>query len=358
MSEANEKATSHSGQAGVEREAWLASNLLALERRLSWLRAKPDGVIFVEPAGPQFVIVTKKNSHIRLLLVEQARPRSDLTQAHLDLDNPLSLISPYLQAMLLGLAWQSDPRRIYLAGLGGGRLALVLHHFFPAAVIDCAEIDPVVVDVAERFFGVRQDERLRVAVEDGREWLARPARSGSEVRYDLILLDVFLDNAYTPYRLATREFYQLCRRRMTENGVLVVNLLVTDPFYAAKIATIKSVFQQIALCPVLGDNRVLFATLGARLEKDALIERAKALQAKVSFPFPFDAWASALDMGQELGGGEGRILRDDAPPDNYFDSLPSFDAPFGRTEPELPCPCGSGRRLGDCHGRRGRMTDR
>jgi spermidine synthase len=335
----------------VEREEWLASNRRAIERRVQWLQGKADGVLSVEPAGPHFAVVTKRGSHLRLVLAEQVRPQSDLTQSSMDLQNPLHLVSPYTQAAVLGLAWVQEVRRVYAIGLGGGRVPLVLHHYLPEAIVDCAEIDPVVVTVAEKYFGLRQDERLRVALADGREWLARPEGRGP---YDLIFLDAFLDKGYTPYRLATRQFYQLCSDRLGEEGVLVVNLMATDRFHGHKVRTLQSVFPQVCYCPAGGDNRVFFASHRRPWEGETLLERVAALQDYHGFSFSLVQLAAriVLEIDEEaLGLGWAQVLTDEDPPEGYFDLLPSFDLPFGRIDPELPCPCGSGVRFAACHGR-------
>jgi spermidine synthase len=335
----------------VEREEWLESNRRAIERRLQWLHAKADGVLAVQPAGPHFAVVTKRGSHVRLVLAEQVRPQSNLTQSSMDLNDPLHLVSPYTQAVVLGLAWAQEVRRVYVIGLGGGRVPMVLHHYLPESIIDCAEIDPVVVSLAEKYFGLRQDERLRVAVADGREWLARPEGRGP---YDMIFLDAYLDNAYTPYLLATRQFCRLCRDRLGEEGVLVVNLMTTDRYHADKVRTLQSVFPQACYCPAAGDNRVFFAGQQRPWDRDGLLERVRALQERHRFPFPVEGLAARMVLeidAEALGLGRAEVLTDEEPPEGYFDSLPSFDLAFGRIDPELPCPCGSGVRFGACHGR-------
>jgi spermidine synthase len=335
----------------AEREEWLASNRRAIERRVEWLHGKADGVLSVEPAGPHFAVVTKRGSHVRLVLAEQVRPQSDLTQSQLDLNDPLHLVSPYTQAAVLGLAWAQEVRRVYAIGLGGGRVPLVLHHYLPEAIIDCAEIDPVVVTVAEKYFGLRQDERLRVTVADGREWLTRPEGQGP---FDLIFLDAYLDNTYTPYRLATREFYQLCGERLGEGGVLVVNLMATDRYHADKVCTLQSVFPQLCYCPAAGDNRVFLAGQRRPWDRDGLLEAVAALQDYHGFSFSLVQLAARMVLeldSEEPGLGAAQVLTDADPPEGYFDSLPSFDLPFGRIDPELPCPCGSGVRFAACHGK-------
>ena len=289
----------------MHRKAWLTSNSSAIAERLRWLHGKPDGVLCVEPAGPQFVIVTKDGSKMRLLTVEQVRPRTTITQSHLDLSDPLYLVSPYTQAAMLGLLWQSEPRRIYVVGLGGGRVPLLLHHYLPQTVIDCAEIDPVVLNTAIKYFGVRADERLRIAVQDGREWLAH---RDPNVQVDVIFVDAFLGNGYTPYRLATKEFYRLCQTHLSQNGVLIVNLLETVPFFDERVKTLQSVFPQTYLCPVPGGNCVLFATFTASnwsvnaLRLTLSLALGPAIRATLGFVFE-----PALLVKLLLGSGKHKV---------------------------------------------------
>jgi spermidine synthase len=109
---------------------WQRINLAAILQRLAWLQKQPDGIIFCQDSGVHYVVVRKDQSHIKLALVEKVNLHTDLLQSVFDLNNPLHLVSEYTQAMLLGLVWQSQPQRIYIAGFGGGRIPLVLHHYF------------------------------------------------------------------------------------------------------------------------------------------------------------------------------------------------------------------------------------
>lgn len=323
------------GSASVDRETWLTANRKAISERLRWVANKPDGVLCVEPDGPRFVIVTKAGTQLRLLLAQQARPRTGVTQSHLDLSDPLHLVAPYMQAAMLGLLWSPQPGRIYTTGLGGGRVPLVWHHYLPDVLIECAEISPVVLNAAIRYFGLRTDARLRVAIQDGREWLAGRHEG---MPYDIIFVDAFVDRGRTPYRLATIEFARLCRTHLSESGVLIVNLLEADPFMGARVKTIQGAFEQIYLCAVPGGNCVVFASHGPPLDRGELNELATAVQGQHRFSFPLVEHATALKTGPalrdhvpDLDGAQ--FLTDDAPPEGYFDRCPSPDRSVGRPDP-------------------------
>lgn len=324
------------------------SRYAALLARLQPIRGLEDGTLHMEPVGIHFHVLTKEEGMVRFWLVEQNDTDTGVIQSEIDLDDPLALQEAYTQAMLLALAWQPEPRSVYMAGVGGGRVALALHHFFPEAELYCAEIEPEIVEIAHRYFGLPRSGRLHIAIEDGREYLARRTQ-----RYDLILLDVFLDNGYSPYRMATVEFFSLCRAHLADDGALAINLLANDPFVERKLQSMAAVFPTVWLFtarPVDGDeNLVALASLRTDLSRDALIERAAAVETGRNLPYPLAALAAMLTPVPR--GGLAPLV-DDAPPAGYFDSLPSFDVPYSQVAPDRPCPCGSGRRFAACHGRR------
>ncbi len=320
----------------------------ALLQRLQRIRSMEDGTLLMEPVGIHFHVLTKEESMVRFWLVEQNDTDTGVIQSEIDLDDPLAMQEAYTQAMLLTLAWKPEPRAVYMAGVGGGRVALALHHFFPEAEIYCSEIEPEIVEIAQTYFGLPQGGRLHIAIEDGREYLARRT-----LRYDLILLDVFLDNGYSPYRMATVEFYALCRDRLTPDGALAVNLLANDPFVERRLQSLAAVFPLVQLFtarPVDGDeNLVALASLRDDLSHAEVVQRAKAVEAAHNLPYALGALAAML---APVPRGGAAPLLDDDPPAGYFDSLPSFDVPYSQVAPDRPCPCGSGRRFAACHGRR------
>lgn len=334
----------------MSRSEQLKKNLDEIHRRLAAIRALDDGTLYVQPSGIHFHVVTKEGNSIRFMLVEQTDPSTGVVQSEIDVEQPLLLMEPYTQAMLLSLLWRPQPQRVYMAGLGGGRVPLLLHHYIPNTSIDCTDIEPGIVTVAEAFFGVRQDDRLQIAIEDGRNWLQE-----NPIVYDIILLDVFLDKGYSPYRMTTLEFFQLCRQRLAPGGVVAINVLSGDPFIADKARTLGEVFPNVYSFHDPSENIILFASV-EHLDVELLRARAAQLDAIHVFPFLFREIGAQINEGMKgipVDMANASILTDANPPDTYFDSLPSFNSPFSRVAPDLPCPCGSGLRFDQCHGKGG-----
>jgi spermidine synthase len=305
-----------------DRKNWQDLNLAAIQQRLARLQQQPDGIILSKDSGVHYLVVRKDGSQIKLALVEKVNLHTDLLQSVFDFNNPLHLVSEYTQTMLLGLAWQNQPQRIYIAGFGGGRIPLVLHHYLPESSIDCADIDPIAVEAATQCFGVKFDDRLTVAIQDGREYLEQ---QNPDIHYDIIMTDVFFGNGYSSHRLATKEFYQLCEKRLSRDGVVLVNLLRRDEFYAEKVKTFQSVFSQVCVCPWKDINSVLIGSNSAILEKDEILARAKYLQDGHQFSFSLIDRALEVKVGKELlevvpNLDKAQVLHDDTPPVGYFDS--------------------------------------
>src|SRR6266480_7012127 len=176
------------------------------------------------------IIVTEDYSGMRTLLFERGGGRQSVVKP----GDPDHLELPYARVALAGLALCEEPRRILVVGLGGGTLPMFLRTHYPAATIDVAEIDPDVVDVAKKFFGFVDDERVRAHVGDGRQFIERARQAD----YDVIFLDAFGAHD-VPKQLTTKEFLQITRRALKPNGVVVSNVWrpASNPLYDSTVRT-------------------------------------------------------------------------------------------------------------------------
>src|SRR5713101_6411283 len=161
------------------------------------------------------IVVTEDSNGLRTLLFERGGSRQSVVKP----GDPDHLELHYTQVALVGLALCEGPRRILVVGLGGGTLPTFLRKHYPAAAIDVAEIDPDVVDVAKKYFGFREDERMRAHVGDGRQFIENAVQAD----YDIIFLDAF-GARDVPKQLTTREFLQITRRALKPSGGVVSNV--------------------------------------------------------------------------------------------------------------------------------------
>src|SRR2546427_5564385 len=182
---------------------------------LAALGCAAQTVIYEKASPYNTIIVTEDHKGLRTLLFERGGGRQSVVKP----GDPDHLELPYARTALAGLALCEEPRRMLVVGLGGGSLPMFLRAHYPAATIGVAEIDPDVVDGAKRFFGFREDERMRAHVGDGRAFI----ESVRQPHYDIIFLDAY--GAHNvPEHLTTREFLQAVRRAVVPSGVVVGNI--------------------------------------------------------------------------------------------------------------------------------------
>ena len=129
--------------------------------------------------------------------------------------------SPFLYTSYAHLAWIFNPaiKRMLVVGLGSGSIPKRFTRDYADVTVDTVELDPAVVDVAKRFFDVKEDARQRITVQDGRVFLRR-----AEAKYDLIILDAYFAEGI-PFHLATKEFLEIVRDHLAPGGVVVSNII-------------------------------------------------------------------------------------------------------------------------------------
>ncbi|XP_030852906.1 eEF1A lysine and N-terminal methyltransferase [Strongylocentrotus purpuratus] len=77
-----------------------------------------------------------------------------------------------------------------LIGLGGGGLPMFLYKQFPKLELDVVELDPMLKDVAKSWFGLVEDERLRIHIQDGLDFIKSAAQKDPPSLYNVVLFDV------------------------------------------------------------------------------------------------------------------------------------------------------------------------
>jgi len=121
----------------------------------------------------------------------------------------------------------AGPWRICILGNAAGTMAdlLRLHNADARLVIDAIEIDPDVTRAARQAMGLKKHADTRVIHADGRTFLAGCKRG----TYDAIVLDAYARQVSIPPALVSREFFELLRGRLTERGMVFVNLGTLRP---------------------------------------------------------------------------------------------------------------------------------
>ncbi|HEY9447353.1 MAG TPA: fused MFS/spermidine synthase, partial [Burkholderiales bacterium] len=137
--------------------------------------------------------------------------------------------------------YRPDMRDVLALGMGAGIVPMRLAA--QGAAVDVVEINPVSLQVAQRFFGY-DTTRARTHITDARTYVRDCPR-----RYDVAIVDLFQGDG-TPEYLVTRDFFHDLGRCLKPGGIAVFNTfadLEHPATYAHFLVTLKSELPHLAL---------------------------------------------------------------------------------------------------------------
>ena len=148
------------------------------------------------------------------------------------------------------------PARVAILGNAAGTTSRAYEEFFPATRVDGVEIDGELSEIGRRYFDMN-NPNLHLYHEDARPFLRR-----IDADYDVISVDAYRQ-PYIPFYLATEEFFELCRDRLAEGGVVIVNAghpEGQDDLEKVLGATMAEVFPNVQRDPIEDTNTLLVAS--------------------------------------------------------------------------------------------------
>ena len=187
----------------------------------------------------------------------------EVLESELDLERPELLRVAYTSDFLISYALTPHHQRALIVGLGGGGMLHALKAYDPELELDVVEIDPVVVQLAQEYFGVNETP-ANIITRDGFEQLRDPEVSP----YDVIYMDAFLqpseetDSTGAPLRLRTVEFLREVRQRLSPQGVLLINLN-EHPQVARDVRSIRAAFSSSLIWRVPQTGNLIVAAFNS-----------------------------------------------------------------------------------------------
>ncbi|EPB66828.1 hypothetical protein ANCCEY_14080 [Ancylostoma ceylanicum] len=118
--------------------------------------------------------------------------------------------------------------KVLILGLGGGYMNTHLHHNFPKMDITVIEIEPQMLEISRKWFGLTLDERQRVIIKDGVHFLENAVAEGH--KYDAILVDACVTDVnewiICPCEsFVKHEMVENYAKLLSERGAFIVNVL-------------------------------------------------------------------------------------------------------------------------------------
>ena len=132
---------------------------------------------------------------------------------------PYRSLTDYTDYFNLAFLERPEIERTLFIGAGGAIGPRAFHAHNPSMSIDVVDIDPKILEIARREFFLQPSPLIRTIAMDGRMFLRK-----APDRYDCIVLDAFTIGGRIPFHLVTREFFQLCSEKLSDDGILVMNI--------------------------------------------------------------------------------------------------------------------------------------
>ena len=209
-------------------------------------------------------------------------------QGSMKLKTPFDIDLEYVQRMMAWLLFvepDSIPERRAMQ-LGLGAAALTKFHYkklkMPTTAI---EINPQVIHICRSWFKLPPDnDTLEVVQADASMEILKPRWQGT---VDALQVDLYDHNAAAPV-LDSAEFYGDCRALLTPEGTMTVNLFGRASSYQRSLDKISAAFgaeNVWAFKPTREGNTIVLAQrVATPMERDELLARAEAVQARWGLP--------------------------------------------------------------------------
>ncbi len=219
-----------------------------------------------------------------------------IEQSRINIQQPAKLALVVHESFMAYRLFSSLPKKMLLAGLGGGAIASYFFAIDPTIRGDAVEINPIVTGIAKQYFNFPQ-KNWGLHTMDIRDWRGN--------NYDLAIVD--LANAEsTPDWLLSIDMLQQFKQQLMGNGVIAINLLVDDEkIFTAMLKRIRQVFFKRTLClSVPGyKNIIVFAFNSSPhcFDGDEMAIRAKHLHAETGINF--ENLLTQLQKDNPVGSG-------------------------------------------------------
>ncbi len=229
-------------------------------------------VLFKKKTGFNNLSVTREGSIVTLW-----NPPGKIKQTSVDIANPTLPGLEYASNCILSLIFHPNPKSLLVLGLGGGAVPMMFYHLCKDIRIDVVEIDPVIQEIAKKYFNFITNSRVRVHIDDASRFIKK-----NEQKYDIIIMDAFIGQRQNR-SLTAQDFFLAARERLNSNGLFVTNLMTKHETHFAKMKRrLGSVFNSLWIFPgEISANALAFAK-NEKVTKTGLVKNMKQLQVPIS----------------------------------------------------------------------------
>ena len=213
---------------------------------------------------------------------------SEWIQGSMLVDAPTVLVHEYIQRMMVWLLFM-DPtavakRQALQLGLGAASLTKFCHKELRMQTT-AIELNPQVLAACRGYFKLPQDNaRMQVVLGDASQEIKLPRWQDAG---DALQVDLNDEEAAAPV-LDSEEFYADCRKALTDEGCMTVNLFGRTSSFQKSVEKMAAAFGRDALWAFKatreGNTVVMAQRTPSRPKRAVLLERAEYVQAQWGLP--------------------------------------------------------------------------
>lgn len=213
---------------------------------------------------------------------------SEWVQGSMILDKPFEIELDYVRRMMAWLLFVDldDVKDLHAMQLGLGAAALTKYCFKKLGMLTTAvEINPQVAMMCRQWFKLPPNQaRLNVVMGDAGEVIRQPEWAGA---VDALQVDLYDHLAAGPV-LDSVDFYADCKRLLSLNGAMTVNLFGRHASFDVSMANMAQVFGEDAIwafTPTREGNCVVLAQARANeVSRMELLKQAQAIEDRYALP--------------------------------------------------------------------------
>lgn len=154
-------------------------------------------------------------------------------------------------------SWRTKIKNCLVLGVGGGTAIQVLKKNYPDIIIKGVEIDPVMVEIAQKYFGLTPDSFVDIIIADAYSWVSNYKKKQS---FDLIVVDLFIGK-FNPKKTRSKGYLLKLKNLLSGPGVILYNAHYQSQKqleFKKFFTTCKTIFTQVEEVFRYRYNRVLF----------------------------------------------------------------------------------------------------
>lgn len=197
-------------------------------------------------------------------------------------DDPEYLVLGYTRTMIGFLCFHPQPEKIAMIGLGGGSLAKYCAKYLPDTHFTAVELNAHVIALRDQFSIPADSDRFSIVHADGADFVIDKSS-----KVDVLLIDGFDEHGH-PAKLCSAGFYDNCYAKLSDHGVMVVNLLASDSKFGTYAARMRDSFDDhvVVIDAEEDGNKIAFAFKGkhTQINSELLLTAVKSLEAKHPIP--------------------------------------------------------------------------